>query len=206
MDFLTVYDQYYAGVRKFILAIVRDEWVADDLVQETFIRIGENLSNLRDPSNMSPWVFRIAHNLCQDHFRSLKRPSSDGRMLEEQGEPCKGSLIQREVEQRQMGECVQNYVNLLPEPQRTVLILFDVMEFDHREIAQILDIRVENVKVRLHRARKKLRGILEEKCTFQMDERNVLVCEPCDRKTNEEGTEHQLSETKRGRKRRDRNG
>jgi len=67
-------------------------------------------------------------------------------------------------------------------------------------------IRVENVKVRLHRARKKLRGILEEKCTFQMDERNVLVCEPCDRKANEEGTEHPVPMTKQGRKRRDRNG
>ena len=203
MDFLTVYDQYYEGVRKFILALVRDEWVADDLVQETFIRIRENLSNLRDPSKMSPWVFRIAHNLCQDHFRDLKRASPDGCILEEQGEPRKEIPAQREIEQRQMGECVQNYVKLLPEPQRTVLILYDVMEFEHREIAQILDITAENVKVRLHRARKKLKAILEEKCTFQRDDRNILVCEPCGRKTNEEGPEHQLPKTQRGSKRRD---
>ena len=46
------------------------------------------------------------------------------------------------------------------------------------EIAEVLGISVENAKVRLHRARKKLRVILEEKCTFEMDDRNVLTCEP----------------------------
>ncbi len=81
-----------------------------------------------------------------------------------------------------MGQCVQNHMNLLPESPRTVLILFEVMDFSHQEIADILGIRVENVKVRLHRARKRLKAILEEKCTFQRDERNVLICEPVEKK------------------------
>ena len=50
--------------------------------------------------------------------------------------------------------------------------------FSHQEVAEILGVSVPNVKVRLYRARKKLRSILEEKCTFSRDERNVLVCEP----------------------------
>jgi RNA polymerase sigma-70 factor (ECF subfamily) len=73
-------------------------------------------------------------------------------------------------------------MNLLPESLRTVLILFDVMDLGHQEIADILGITVENVKVRLHRVRKRLKAILEEKCTFEVDERNVLVCEPVDKK------------------------
>jgi RNA polymerase sigma-70 factor (ECF subfamily) len=51
------------------------------------------------------------------------------------------------------------------------------MDFSHQEIAEILDISVENVKVRLHRARKKLKTILEENCQFEVDERNVLICD-----------------------------
>ena len=78
----------------------------------------------------------------------------------------KGPDIQKELEQRQMGECVQNQINLLPESLRTVLLLFDIMEFSHQEIADILGITVKNVKVRLHRARKKLKTILEEKCSL----------------------------------------
>jgi RNA polymerase sigma-70 factor (ECF subfamily) len=84
-----------------------------------------------------------------------------------------------------MGECVQNQINLLPESLRAVLVLFDIMEFNHQEIADILGITVKNVKVRLHRARKKIKPILEEKCTFETDERNVLVCSPKDKVPDE---------------------
>jgi RNA polymerase sigma-70 factor (ECF subfamily) len=191
MEFWEIYDQYYPRVRKFILALVKDEWVADDLIQETFLRIQNNLKNLKDPSKLSSWIFRIAYNLCQDHFRQSKRSRKEESIDQEEMKDFKEALIQKgpdiqkELEQRQMGECVQNQINLLPESLRTVLILFDIMEFSHQEIADILGITVKNVKVRLHRARKKLKPILEEKCSFERDERNVLVCTPTsDVKTN----------------------
>ena len=76
MDLLQIHDQYYQRVRKFILASVKDESVADDLTQETFIRIQGNLGALRDRSKISSWVFRIAYHLCQDHFRGLKNSST----------------------------------------------------------------------------------------------------------------------------------
>ncbi|MBU0995859.1 MAG: hypothetical protein KJ737_25470 [Proteobacteria bacterium] len=69
----------------------------------------------------------------------------------------------------------------LPEALRTVLILYDIMTFRHAEIAEILCISVENTKIRLHRARKQLKEILEQECRFQVDERQVLVCEPVER-------------------------
>ena len=184
MDFWEIYDRYYAKVRKFILTLVKDEWVADDLIQDTFLKIQQNIESLKDPSKLSPWIFRIAYNLCQDHFRKLKRLCKEERIDQEEMEDFKEALvqkgpdIQKELEQRQMGECVQNQINLLPETPRTVLILFDIMEFSHQEIADILGITVKNVKVRLHRARKRLKTILEEKCAFERDERNVLVCVP----------------------------
>jgi RNA polymerase sigma-70 factor (ECF subfamily) len=184
MEFWSIYDQYYAKVRKFILALVKDEWVADDLIQETFLKIQNNLKNLKDPSKLSSWIFRIAYNLCQDHFRQLKFARKEERIDHEGMEEFKETLIQKELdiqkelEQRQMGECVQNQINLLPESLRTVLVLSDIMEFSHQEIADISGITVKNVKVRLHRARKKLKSILEERCSFERDERNVLVCTP----------------------------
>ena len=89
-------------------------------------------------------------------------------------------LVQKDLEQREMGQCVQNQIDLLPQSLRAVLFLFDLMELNHQEIADTLGITIENVKVRLHRARKKLKTILKEKCTFEKDERNVLVCNPID--------------------------
>jgi RNA polymerase sigma-70 factor (ECF subfamily) len=185
MEFWEIYDQYYGKVRKFILALVKDEWAADDLIQETFLRIQEKLNSLRDPSKISSWVFSIAHHLCQDHFRELKKAqkkeSIDEEKIENLGEAfVQEVFIQKELEQREMGQCVQNQIGLLPQSLRAVLVLFDLMEFSHQEIADTLGITIENVKVRLHRARKKLKTILEEKCTFEKDERNVLVCNPID--------------------------
>ena len=192
MEFWEIYDQFYGKVRKFILALVKDEWAADDLIQETFLRIQNNLKSLKDPSKLSSWIFRIAYNLCQDHFRQLKRSRKEERIDQEEVEDFKDALIQKgpdiqkELEQRQMGECVQNQINLLPESLRTVLIFFDIMEFSHQEIADILGMTVKNVKVRLHRARKKLKPILEERCSFERDERNVLICLPAGEESIEE--------------------
>ncbi len=181
MDFLEIYDQFYQRVRKFILASVRDESVADDLIQETFVRIQEKLGSVRDPAKISPWIFRIAYHLCQDHFRALKK-SSTHEEVQEGLVNLQETPVQKKLEQGEMSQCVQDQLNLLPESLRSVLIFADVMDFNHAEIAAILGLTVENVKVRLHRARKKMKAILEEKCTFEVDERNVLVCEPVEGK------------------------
>ncbi len=178
MDYWKIYDQYYGPVRKFILAYVKDEWVADDLIQETFIRIQKNLDGLKDPAKMSSWIFRIAYNLCHDHFRQSKRSSLNQRTIQQKIETFKESLVQKELEQYQMGQCVQDKMDLLPPDSRTVLILADVMAFSQKEMAEILGISVSNVKVKVHRARKKFKAILEEHCSFEVDERSVLVCDP----------------------------
>ncbi|MFZ3048105.1 MAG: RNA polymerase sigma factor [Desulfatirhabdiaceae bacterium] len=178
MELLEIYDDYYDRVKKFIRRLVRDEWVAEDLIQETFIRVEKNMDTVRDPSRLSSWVFRIAYNLCQDHFKSRKRDDSKSGNVERLPNPFMEIPVQKELEQLQMGACVREQIDLLPEQQRIVLILYDFLGFHHDEIADILDITKENAKVRLHRARKGLKSILEKKCTFELDERNVLVCEP----------------------------
>ncbi|HUT70930.1 MAG TPA: RNA polymerase sigma factor [Desulfatiglandales bacterium] len=178
MKFWDVYHNYYDRVRRFIVILIRDDWVADDLVQETFVRAQENLARLRDHSKLSSWIFRIAYNCCQDHFRQLKKDSFNERIALEKTEGFREAFVQKELEQIEMGKCVQDQINLLPESLRTVIVLSDIMDFTHHEISEVLGIRVENVKVRLHRARKRLKAILEDKCSFEVDERNVLVCEP----------------------------
>ncbi len=181
MDLLGLHDQYYHRVRKFIQASVKNESIADDLAQETFIKIQENLDQLRDPAKISSWIFSIAHHLCQDHFRNLKK-SSPREDLNDELVNLEETPVQKKLEQGEMSQCVQDKLSLLPESQRSVIILAEVMDFSHQEIADILGLTVENVKVRLHRARKRFKSILEKSCTFEVDERNVLVCEPVDEK------------------------
>lgn len=177
MEFWEIYDEHYLRVKKAILALVRNEWIADDLTQETFVRVQDHLGDLRDPARLSSWIFRIAYNLCQDYFRKKAEHLTDGSDHEE-SEVAEGSSTEKQFEQHQMGECVREEIDRLPESLRTVIVLSDVMEFSQREIAEVLGITPENAKVRLHRARKRLKEFLEQKCTFDTDERNVLVCEP----------------------------
>ena len=188
MQFWDIYYQYYERVRKFILTVIKDEWVADDIIQETFARIQKNSNQLKDPSKIASWIFRIAYNLCQDHFRQQKKSVNTDNPIESHSEIFTTPFFHKQLEQHQMGACVQAEMNRLPESLRSVLVLFDVLEFSQKEIAEILDITPENVKVRLHRARKKLKVILEEKCNFERDERNVLICEPVDIKPSQKKT------------------
>jgi RNA polymerase sigma-70 factor (ECF subfamily) len=178
MNLLDIYHKYYEGVRKFIFSLVKDEWVADDLIQETFIKVQRNRKHLREESKISSWIFKIAYNTCQDHFRKMRQLSKNENNLSCENKILSGPLFEKKLEQYQMGECIQEKIRLLPESYQAVLVLFDLMEFSHQEIAQILDLSVENVKVRLHRARKKLKKILEEKCRFEVDERNIVICDP----------------------------
>jgi len=178
MDTYEIYDQHYPRVKRFILYYVRDEWTADDLTQETFIRVQNSHDTVKDASKLSAWILRIAYNLCQDHFRNRKVASPRECELSETIEGFKDAMIQKNLEQCEMSKCVQGVVNLLPESLRSVIVLFDMGDLSHREIAEILDITVDNVKVRLHRGRKQLKVLLEERCAFEIDERSALICEP----------------------------
>ncbi|MCB2191807.1 MAG: RNA polymerase sigma factor [Deltaproteobacteria bacterium] len=177
-DFWEIYHEFYHSVRSFIAAMLRDDWAADDLAQETFLSAKQNLASLREPGKLKPWLYRIARNKCLDHFRraAVSREQADERAGE--GPDLKQNLVQLQLERSEMSSCVQEKIDKLPEAYRTVLILFDLAGMSHQEIAEVLEGKEGTVKVRLHRARKALKEILARECTFEQDERNVLVCLP----------------------------
>lgn len=176
MEAIKLHDIYYEKIRKFIVSHIRDEWAADDLVQETFIKIDKHLSSLKDKTSLSSWIYRIAYNLCMDYLRHHQTRLF--KKSEEITSQTGGMEIGKNMEQYQMGSCVRDKIEMLPDHLRSVLLLFDLEEFSHDEISRILGISRENAKTRLHRARKMLKEILERECCFEKDERDVFVCIP----------------------------
>jgi len=178
MDFWELYDRYYSRVRGYATSMLRDPAASDDVVQETFMRAQTNLDALREPDKVPAWLFRIAHNLCIDQLRARRasriEPGADPATVG----VCDGASVQRDLERGQMSDCVRAKIDQLPEQHRAVILLYDIQGLSHQEIAEVLQIEVGTVKVRLHRARRKLRALLEDGCSFERDERNVLVCEP----------------------------
>ncbi len=176
--FAKVYHEYYRRIHGFIRACVRDAFYTDDLTQETFIRARKHMESLKDKSKLNSWLFRIAYNVCQDHFRSVNGSRKKLTALDRSMGLTKTILPDFQLEQQQMNACVYKHFKLLPENYRTVIWLFDIQGFTHREMAQILSIDVGNLKVRLHRARKKMKSILEKACRFERDHRDTFVCIP----------------------------
>ena len=82
------------------------------------------------------------------------------------------------MEQKEMSTCVQQYLVGLSDSYRAVILLHDVEGLTNPEIAEMLGATLATVKIRLHRAREKLRAALSEGCLFTFDERGVFVCEP----------------------------
>jgi RNA polymerase sigma-70 factor (ECF subfamily) len=178
MEFWEIYDRHYARVQGYAASMLRDLAASDDVVQETFIRAQANLDALREPQKIAAWLLRIAHNLCIDQLRARRSSPIDPAADPEEAGASETASVQQDIERKQMSDCVRGMIDRLPEHHRAVILLFDLEGLSHEEIAHVLGVEPGAVKVRLHRARRKLRELLETGCTFDRDQRNVLVCEP----------------------------
>jgi len=176
-----------ARIHRYLLSIVRDAAEAEDLTQDTLLRAYDKRSTLGDPERLVPWLYRIATNVAYDRFRQASYRHKPRQLVEEAGE-CgpdgaevavdSGPRLDKVLEQEEMSACVRDYIAALPESYRAVILLHDVQGLTNPEIAEMLDLSLATVKIRLHRARNKLRDSLGSGCSFERDERGVTTCEP----------------------------
>ncbi len=170
----------YQRIFRYILSMVHDTAIAEDLTQETFLRAYYRRDSLREAAAQTAWLYRIATHTCLDYLRqsTRRRPmESDTDLTEiDIAEPDTPSL-QQTIEQDEMSGCIQRYLNRLSDSYRSVILLHDMHELTALQIAELLAESLATVKIRLHRARQKLKTILEAGCAFSYDERNVLTCE-----------------------------
>jgi RNA polymerase sigma-70 factor (ECF subfamily) len=176
-----IFEGDYNRIFQYIMSMVRDRAEAEDLTQETFLRAHRSRNSLRDAGAQTAWLYRIATNTCLDRLRQYARrsPMESETDLDQMdlAEPDTPSL-QKVIEQDEMSACVQGYLNRLSDSYRAVILLHDMHELTSPEIAQLLGESLSNVKIRLHRARLKLRSALQAGCDFSYDESNVLTCDP----------------------------
>jgi RNA polymerase sigma-70 factor (ECF subfamily) len=176
------------AIYRYILGIVRDPAEADDLTQEALLRAHANLLSLDDEDRLIPWLYRIATNVTYDRFRQASFRHRPQQLAEDVGEDLdqgllpiavdRGPRLDKAMEQREMSTCVQDYIAGLPESYSAVILLHDVQGLTNPEIAEMLDVSLATVKIRLHRARNRLRAALDKGCSLDSDERGVKVCEP----------------------------
>lgn len=174
-------EQFRSRLTRYISHIVRDAGEAEDLAQETLLRAHLQQGSLRDSQALESWLFKTATHVSIDRLRQragtverhLQIPVED-LPLADQGRPSPFVI----VEQDEMSQCVQRYLAELSDAYKAVLLLHDVDKLTTAEIAELLQLPVTTVKMRLHRARKRLQALLKDACEFDRDDRGVFVCEP----------------------------
>ena len=143
--------------------------------------VSSTASEFRGESSLSTWVYRIATNAALDQLRSAEHRSSVSAVSpcgdEDAAVPDLGISAEQQVIRGEMSECVRSLVDELPESYRTVLVLSEVESLRDAEIAEVLDLTLETVKIRLHRARARLRKRMEERCSLYRDRESTLLCD-----------------------------
>ena len=151
--------------------LLRNEEDARDAVQTAFIRAFQSLSRFREESRISTWLHRILVNEALMRLRSKKdkEESIDDLMptFVADGHQTRDTIDWSEtadvaLERAETAELIRKKIDELPQSYRTILIMRDIEELSNPEIAELLGINVNLVKVRLHRARQALRTLLEQ--------------------------------------------
>ena len=184
LEFSNIYDQYYEKIRRYVERMVGIN-DAEDVTQEVFMKINKGLKDFEGKSALSTWAYRIATNSALDKIR--KRPSckekmsldavSDGIGQEPVDLEVKSLSAEREAIRNEMNECIREFVDRLPIDYRTVIILSEMKDLKNQEIADILGISLDTVKIRLHRARVRMKAEFEAGCDFYQDEDGKLACD-----------------------------
>jgi RNA polymerase sigma-70 factor (ECF subfamily) len=163
-------------VHGFILKLIGDFSLADDLVQETLLRAHKSEATFKGEASRTTWLCAIALNVMRDHFRATARRPTQVSDPEALLALMNEEVLEDDLLQEEMDSCIRQYVLRLPERQRDIVALHDIAGLTHREISSGLGISQSNSRILLHRGRAALKLLLEENCTLCFDE--PVPCQP----------------------------
>ena len=188
-EFQELYAAFQPKILRYLTRMV-GESEAEDLTQEVFIKIGPALERFRGEASLSTWIYRIATNVALDRLRSPSFQRATLPSLDQQSPTCEPGMadknvwtgektvpVEHQIFRKEMNDCVQGFIEKLPEDYRSVLVLSEFEGLKNREISEILEISLATVKIRLHRARERLKKELIANCDSYWVENNEFLPE-----------------------------
>jgi len=182
MEFEEIYREYQPRIYRY-LSRLTSEADAHDLSQAVFLKVSSSLASFRGESSLATWIYRIATNTARDFAGSSLARQREAEYLPEEGTSLdvlaspQGRDAEEQFLRKEMNACISGMVQELPENYREVVALSDMAELTNAEIAEVLGLSLETVKIRLHRGRKMLRGAMECQCHLYHDEQSELRCD-----------------------------
>jgi len=161
-------------LRRFIRRRVSDDHVADDLLQETFVRVHRNLATLQEADRLTAWVYQIVRNVIHDHHRQAARTT-----LALVDDPVGDEEDRLSCLRSRASGWLEEMVRQLPDGYREAVQLSEIEGLQQQEVADRLSLSLSGAKSRIQRGRAMLKDILEQCCNFELDRRgNVMDYEP----------------------------
>lgn len=163
---------------RYLLRYVGDREAADDLLQETLLRIARGLPEFAGQASVKTWAFSIATRVAADYFR---KPERKLQILEVDEEATPSFDTDHNLDERlivdEMNACVRQVIDSLPEDYRAALVLHDLEGLTAQQIAEICGCSVATAKIRIHRSRLRLKEALQQECRFYRDGDDVFRCD-----------------------------
>ena len=177
--FQSLVRRYQNRIYTAAFRILANSEEAEEVVQDTFVKVHQNLSKFRHQASFAAWVFKISHNCCVDILRTRHRRQGfhmlafDPQAAAEHDEvgdlplhvvsqlADPGADPSQELDIAEQSAFIAGSLQQLPENQRAVLILHDIEGFSYQEISDIVGANLGTVRSRLHYGRLKLRELLE---------------------------------------------
>ena len=163
-----VWNLYSEDVKSFILSKVNQKTIADDILQDTFIKIHTKLHTLKNTKKLKSWAFTVARNCVLDFFRTSRVNHGIIELVED-------NSIEKEYHTEK--DCLFGIIQKLPKKYRTPLFLSDIKGMKQNDVAKQLQQNLTTTKSQIQRARKLIAQGFMDCCGFVLNEQGHLVGE-----------------------------
>ncbi len=162
--FTELVDRYKDMVYTLALRMLKNREDAEEVSQDTFIKVFKAIHKFKGRSKLSTWIYRVAYNTCLDSLKKIKLTQNNVAIdsyTEYQIKMIDDALD--EIEEQEQKQVIQDCIQMLTSTDSVLLTLFYFEELSLIEISKVINIKPNNVKVKLYRARKNLAKVLELK-------------------------------------------
>ncbi len=164
-----LWQDYHAKLLGFIRSRVESTDVAEDILQDVFIKIQKSLATLRDAARLESWIYQIVRNAVIDHYGARKAFEELPQSL---AAPEPG---EEEQARREISACLVPMIETLPAPYRDALRLSEIDGLKQKQVAEALGLSLSGTKSRVQRGRAMVKDLLTDCCRFERDHRGMMI-------------------------------
>ncbi len=177
-----LWNKIHSKLEGYISKNVKNRDDVNDIIQNTFIKVKNNIHSLKNPTKADKWIFQIARNSMNDYFRKNQKKNEIQNKYEEPS--CEPNVFEEEdisikIQTQEISEYADFILKELPEKYKQAVLMADIDGLSMREVAENLNLSISGAKSRVQRGRKLIKELILKCCEIQSDiYGNIVNYEP----------------------------